>query len=116
PTDSITYKLTATSTGGCEGSGQVTILILKTLGIPNAFSPNGDGINDTWNIASLASYPNCTVEIFNRYGTKVYNSIGYSKPWDGTFNGSSLPVGVYYYIINPKNGRRPYTGNVTILK
>jgi len=116
PADSITYKLTATTSGGCEGTGQVTVLILKALGIPNAFSPNGDGINDRWVIPSLASYPNCTVQVFNRYGTAVYNSVGYFQPWDGTFNGSNLPVGVYYYIINPKNGKLPYTGYVTILK
>lgn len=116
PKDSITYKLTATTQGGCEGTGQVTILILKTLGIPNAFSPNGDGVNDVWNIPSLASYPDCVVEVFNRYGAIVYRSIGYSTPWNGTFNGSALPVGVYYYIINFKNGRQPYSGNVTILK
>lgn len=116
PKDSITYKLTAATQSGCEGSGQVRVLILKSLGIPNAFSPNGDGINDFWVIPSLASYPNCTVQVFNRFGTVVYNSVGYSKPWDGTFNGSNLPVGVYYYIVNPKNGKQPYTGYVTILK
>ncbi len=116
PKDSITYHLTATTQSGCEGTGNVTILILKTLGIPNAFSPNGDGINDVWNIASLASYPGCVVEIYNRYGSIVYRSIGYLKPWNGTFNGSSLPVGVYYYIINLKNGSKPYSGNVTIVK
>ena len=116
PKDSITYHLSASTQGGCEGKGSVTILILKTLGVPNAFSPNGDGINDVWNIASLASYPGCVVEIYNRYGSIVYRSNGYSRPWNGTFNGNSLPVGVYYYIINLNNGSKPYSGNVTILK
>ncbi|MCW3114888.1 MAG: hypothetical protein JWR18_3284 [Segetibacter sp.] len=113
---SITYKLTATTATGCEGSSSVTVLIRKSLGIPNTFSPNGDGINDVWNIAALASYPGCVVEVFNRFGNIIFRSVGYAKPWDGTFNGSSLPVGVYYYIINTGNGKKPYTGNVTILK
>ncbi|MDQ6814656.1 MAG: gliding motility-associated C-terminal domain-containing protein, partial [Bacteroidota bacterium] len=116
PLDSITYRVTVASQSGCKGNASVRVLILKSLGIPNAFSPNGDGVNDTWNIASLASYPTCVVEVFNRYGATVFRSHGYSKPWDGTFNGSILPAGVYYYLINVGNGKQPYTGNVTILK
>ncbi|MCW3081189.1 MAG: domain containing protein [Segetibacter sp.] len=116
PKDSITYKLSVTTQGGCEGNGEVTILILKDLGIPNSFTPNNDGVNDFWNIPSLSTYVDCTVEVFNRYGAIVYRSVGYTKPWNGTLNGSTLPVGVYYYIINPKNGKKAYTGNVTILR
>jgi gliding motility-associated-like protein len=83
--------------------------------IPNAFSPNGDGINDTWQIEYLESYPGTTVDIFNRYGQKVFSSVGYTKPWDGKYNGKVLPVGTYYYVINPKNGRSTMSGSVTII-
>ncbi len=55
--------------------------------IPNAFTPNGDGVNDIWDIAALQGYPQCTVNIFNRYGAMVYNSVGYPKAWDGTLMG-----------------------------
>jgi gliding motility-associated-like protein len=116
PKDSITYRLLVTTFGGCEASGEVSILILKDLHIPNSFSPNGDGINDVWSIPSLSGYADCTVEVFNRYGAIVYRSVGYSNAWNGTFNGNLLPTGVYYYIVNPKNGKKPYTGNVTILR
>lgn len=116
PLADITYKLTATGTGNCSISDETVVTVLRSLGIPNAFSPNGDGINDTWVIKYLDAYSGSTVEVFNRYGQQVLNSPGYSQPWNGTFKGSPLPVGVYYYIINPKNGRPPYTGSVTILK
>ena len=116
PFKDITYKLTVTAAGGCKSSDEVFVKVLLSLGIPNAFSPNGDGINDKWVIQYLQSYPGNTVEVFNRYGQSVFYSAGYNQPWDGTFKGSPLPVGVYYYIIDPKNGRLPYKGSVTILK
>ncbi|MDB4903695.1 MAG: hypothetical protein JWQ63_2976, partial [Mucilaginibacter sp.] len=51
-----------------------------------------------------------------RYGTLVFSSVGYGTPWDGTYNGKSLPVGTYYYIIDPKNGGNKLTGPLTILR
>jgi gliding motility-associated-like protein len=116
PLDDITYRLTVTGRGGCTNYDDVFVKLLKAPVIPNAFSPNGDGINDVWNIKYLETYPDCIVEVFNRYGQPVFSSKGYSKPWDGTINGSPLSEGVYYYVINPKNGRKPYTGSITILR
>ncbi len=116
PLADITYTIIATGTGGCKTSDQVFVKLLKSLGIPNAFSPNGDNVNDTWNIQYLENYPGATVEVFDRYGQQVHISYGYKKQWDGTFNGKILPVGTYYYIINPKNGRNKYSGSVTILR
>lgn len=84
--------------------------------IPNAFTPNGDGINDTWNIKNIDFYPNCTVMIFNRWGQNVYSSIGYGIPWDGTYHGSALPTATYYYIINLKNGLKALSGFVVIVR
>ena len=108
--------LTATGLGQCTASDTVSVKALLPVNIPNAFSPNGDGINDTWQIPYLVDYPGCTVEIFNRYGQSVYRSVGYNQPWDGRLNGNPLPVGVYYYIIELKNGFNQLTGSVTILK
>ncbi|MEO6977587.1 MAG: gliding motility-associated C-terminal domain-containing protein, partial [Mucilaginibacter sp.] len=84
--------------------------------VPNTFTPNGDGINDLWNITALSYYPDCTVTVFSRYGSVVYRSTGYGKPWDGATNGGSLPVGTYYYILDLKNGKKPMSGSVTILR
>lgn len=116
PTDDITYMLTVTSAKGCSASTTINVSVLKAPVVPNTFTPNGDGVNDTWQIKYLDSYPNCTVDIFNRFGTKLYSSIGYPIPWDGTYKGASLPVGVYYYIINPKNGRKAISGSLTIIR
>ncbi|MFL5773287.1 MAG: PKD domain-containing protein, partial [Flavisolibacter sp.] len=110
------YTLTATGQGNCSATSSLTVRILKPVAVPNSFSPNGDGINDTWKIPNLADYPGCNVEVYNRYGQMVYKSFGYSNPWDGKYNGSVLPFGTYYYIITLKNGFTPVTGSVTIVK
>jgi gliding motility-associated-like protein len=94
----------------------VSILIPQKIIIPNAFTPNGDGSNDTWSIAALLSYPNCTVSIYNRYGAAVYQSKGYQYPWDGRMNGKQLPAGTYYYIIDTQKNNQKLSGPVTILR
>ncbi len=116
PSDNTTYTLTATSSDGCKASANVYVKVLKYIKVPNAFSPNGDGIYDTWIITSLADYPGCEVEVYNRYGQIVFRSNGYEKPWDGSYNGYILPVGTYYWIIKPHNGRQPINGSVTIIR
>jgi gliding motility-associated-like protein len=115
PANDITYRLLVTGIGGCSLSDTLFVKVLKNPVIPNAFSPNGDGINDVWIIQYLDSYQGATVDIYNRYGQKVYNSIGYSNPWNGKYNGKTLPVGTYYYVINPKNGRQILSGSITIV-
>lgn len=84
--------------------------------VPNTFTPNGDGINDTWDIKNLNFYNNCTVTIFNRYGNKIFFATGYPNAWNGTYNDATLPVGAYYYIINLNNGTKPITGSLTIIR
>jgi gliding motility-associated-like protein len=84
--------------------------------VPNTFTPNGDGINDNWNIANIGAYGQSHVQIFNRYGTLVYNSVGYSTPWDGNVNGSRAPDGTYYYVITLVPGGAPIAGYLTVLR
>jgi len=112
----ITYILTVTGRGNCVVSDQVFIKVLKGPEIPNIFSPNGDGVHDKWSIKYLDTYPESTVEIFNRYGQLIYRSVGYGIPWDGTINGKDVPIGTYYYIVNPKNGRVIITGYVDVIR
>lgn len=116
PEDDATYVLTVTSGNGCLGAATVDVKVLKAPIVPNTFTPNNDGINDKWQIKYLESYPNCTVDIYNRYGEHLYSSIGYATAWDGTYNGTLLPAGTYYFIINPKNGRKKIAGSVTIIR
>jgi gliding motility-associated-like protein len=115
PPSDFNYTLTVTSDQGCTTSDDVFVKLLKSPIIPNIFSPNGDGIHDKWVIEYLESYPGCVVQIFNRYGQLVQKFVNYT-PWDGRINGKDAPVGTYYYIIDPKNGRKPITGYIDIIR
>jgi gliding motility-associated-like protein len=86
------------------------------VSVPNAFTPNGDGRNDKWEIRNLANYPNCRVTVFNRYGQAIFNSNGYSEPWNGRHNGADVPAGTYVYVIELGNGTKPMTGTVMIIR
>jgi len=115
--DDITYSLTVTGRGGCTAPPDyMFVKVLKAPNIPNTFTPNGDGINETWLIGYLDTYPDCKVEVFTRAGQSVFLSKGYKTPWDGTLKGKPLPFDTYYYIIEPGNGRAPITGYVTLVK
>jgi gliding motility-associated-like protein len=92
------------------------IITGRNCNIPNAFSPNGDGINDTWQIPFLSDYTDVQVSIYDRYGSKVYETKGRYQPWNGTINSKVLPVGVYYYVINLNNGNTPFSGSLAIIK
>jgi len=116
PDETTTYTLTARNAVGCEKQMDVTVTVLKDLAVPNAFSPNDDGFNDTWEIDGLAAYPNVVIQVFDRWGTRVFSSKGYSVPWDGRFNGVPLPVGAYYYTLSSDLLAQPLSGSVSILK
>jgi len=105
PSSDITYTLHVVSKSGCsESTAAVSVTIVQELFVPNTFSPNGDGVNDTWNITALDAYPKNVIDIYNRYGREIFRSIGNDKPWNGTVNGQPLPVGTYYYKITVNNG------------
>lgn len=83
--------------------------------IPNVFTPNGDGVNDTWEILDIGGCGKQQVTVYNRWGNEVYTSTEYTTPWDGTVNGKLLPYGTYYYVIVlGDNDQRQ--GNLIILK
>lgn len=84
--------------------------------IPNAFTPNGDNINDEWIITNSFLYPGLSVTVFNKDGFEIFASNGYKTPWNGAFNNNQSPAGTYYYIVDPKNGDKPFTGTLTIVR
>ena len=115
PQDDILYTFSATGIGNCTTKDNVFVKVLRNPKPPNTFTPNGDGINDRWDIPDLKDYPNAIVEVYNAEGQLLFRSIGYPTPWDGKFNGKLLPFGTYYYVIDPKSGRKKIVGYVTII-
>jgi gliding motility-associated-like protein len=117
PASDTTYTLHVESQGGCGVvTDDVFVRVFKKITIPNVFSPNGDGINDDWRIDGLFTFPESDITIFDRYGKQVFSQRGYTKPWDGKYKSSPLPVGTYYYIIDLKNGLKKLNGSVTVLR
>jgi gliding motility-associated-like protein len=115
PLVTTTYTLSAT-VGTCTDESKVTVTVLPRVRIPNAFSPNGDGLDDTWEIDRIAEYPESRVIVFNRWGNKLFETTGYRRgnEWNGTINGQPAPLGTYYYLITLGNGKS-YSGPLTIV-
>ncbi len=117
PANSIYYILNVVSNDGCGTAKDSTFIrVLKKIKPPNAFTPNGDGINDDWYIKDLETYAEAEVFIYSRTGQLIFQSKGYNKRWNGTFNNQPLPVGTYYYIIDLKNNIPKISGSVTIIR
>jgi gliding motility-associated-like protein len=121
-TDTFLLEVQERSAEDCPGpvrSGQVYVSQVKGmfLIIHNAFSPNGDLINDSWKIGNSEMYPEMEVTIYNRWGQSVWKSDeGYPVPWDGRSNGADLPIDSYHYVIHLYNGTKPIIGDVTIVR
>jgi gliding motility-associated-like protein len=120
PSQTTTYFLTGDN-GTCTITDEVTITVTNSLEIPNTFSPNGDGVNETWEILGIEKYPNCNIQVFTRWGQLVFQSTGYSssKRWNGTSkNGKELAPSAYYYVINLRSDDfpDPIKGTVSIIK
>jgi gliding motility-associated-like protein len=110
------YILSVVSKNNCgTSSDTVLIKIYKGIFIPNAFSPNGDGLNDTWNIPALAAYPDFELFVFNRYGEVVYRNSKSHEPWDGKFKGSPLPIGAYPYLIKLNVANQQFKGMLMLI-
>ena len=118
PSADSKYILQATSNNGCGSStDEVLVKVYDKVLIPNAFSPNGDGINDTWIIEPLDLFDESITYIYNRFGQLVHRSNGYARPWDGTHNGKPVPTGNYYYVIDLKTNNEPkMTGWVYVIR
>ncbi|MEM9388902.1 MAG: putative Ig domain-containing protein, partial [Bacteroidota bacterium] len=92
--------------------------ITPELDIVSAFTPNDDGVNDTWNILKLDFYTSVNVSVYSMDGNEVFSSNGYEEEWDGTSDGQPLVKGPYLYVIKVERNQREreFKGTVTILK
>jgi len=112
------FTVFVTDANGCFATDTVLVTVLPPIFIPNGFSPNGDGPNDVWEIDFIEFFPECQVEVYNRWGQLLFISVGYQIPWDGKYEDKEVPIGTYYYVINLNNPLFPdaYTGPLTILR
>lgn len=113
------YYLVVKDINNCEVRSPLfdfTQSVAAAVKIPSAFSPNGDGVNDTWKISGLTGYPFANITVFNRLGTRVFTSKGYGTPFTGAYKNKALPVGVYFYVIELNGACPPLKGSVTIIR
>lgn len=112
-----TYYIKITNAGGCFDIQPINVSIVEPVIVPpNAFSPNGDGIHDRWEIPLIYLYPDCVVTIYNRLGQIVFHSVGYSNPWDGKYKGLDIQAGIYYYVLQLSPKIPPQGGSLTLLR
>ncbi len=122
PIETTTYQVTAVNEAGCTETASITLDVeICNFDIPNVITPNNDSFNDYWHIPQVdAGNTSIYVEIYNRWGQKVYSAINYNNGavrWDGRNDGGEdLPHATYYYVINLNDGTTPLTGHVTILR
>ncbi len=116
PLDSITYKVTGVSPGGCEASLRIRVVVTNRLFIPSAFTPNDDGINDTWALRNIESLPNPEVFIYSRWGEVIFYSTGYATPWAGQIGDKPAPPGMYTYLIRTGFPNEYYRGELALIR
>ncbi len=120
----ILVDIKAVTNKGCKDSLRLYTKIVDNIAFGNVFSPNDDGINDVWLVPKDYLFPDLSIEIFNRWGARVWSASGdkAARGWNGkTDNGKELPIGTYYYVVkfnvNTSDGNwKPLTGSVTIIR
>jgi gliding motility-associated-like protein len=117
PPTSTDYILTVVSALGCgTATDTMHVFVYKDIFVPNAFTPNRDGRNDSWNIPALSALPNFEIRVFNRYGQLVFHTRNNNTGWNGKFNGTDQPIGTYVYLINIDNGKRILKGPLMLIR
>ncbi len=116
PTETSTVTLTLTNQGLCSTEIKYNLTVTESIKFADAFTPNGDGYNDTWIITGLEVYPQMHIQIFNRWGNLVHEQYNGYEPWNGTREGKELPDGVYFFVLEPNGGSQSFRGTVTIAR
>ena len=121
PIVTTTYTVTVTDQNGCTHTAQIVVVAKNEYEVfyPNAFSPNGDGNNDTWAPIDFGSTESVHIQIYDRWGELVFETTDINKGWDGTFAGKPLPPDVYaYYITGTLKNKKDFkkTGSLSLLK
>ncbi len=112
------YQLIAVSKNNCGNSlDAVAVKLYNDIYIPNIFTPDNNGINDTWNIPALQAFPQFELYVYDRYGKIVYTAHKQFIPWDGTYKNTALPVGAYTYLIRLNNQAKDiFKGSILLMR
>lgn len=112
----IRYTLQVENLEGCRAEATVHVTIRERIWIPDTFTPNGDGLNEVWELKGIDAYPNAELTIFNRWGQVIFHtSEGYRQSFNGTVNGQALPTGAYGYTLRPTPGQSERINGVLML-
>jgi large repetitive protein len=109
------YTVIVTDEIGCTLTESV--FVDPTIGcffIATAITPNNDGVNDTWILGGFEFFPECHINVYNRWGQNVFSSKGYGAQWDATYQGELLPTADYYFTIDYAEDKDVIMGTVTI--
>jgi gliding motility-associated-like protein len=120
PTITTTYTLTVKNSDNCTATDNAIVTVLPyCIRVMNAFTPNGDGMNDKWLVTNGGCTTEIKVAVYNRYGSVIYTNNNYSNDWDGTYKGKPVADGTYYYSVTYETitGKRiTLSGDLTILR
>ena len=111
-----TYEVRVVDANGCEAITEIFVEFIDIF-IPNFFTPDGDGNNDTWSPRNTEGFPNILTQVFDRYG-RLLAELRQGESWLGTYNGTPLPSGDYWYVVklNAPNDQREFVGNFTLYR
>ena len=111
------YTVTVMDANACGKDTSFVIATISSECVPNVFSPNGDNINDTWDLESTFLYSDSEIRVYSRYGRLIFQSVGYATAWDGkNINGNDVNDGVYFYHIEVGHDFDAIKGSVTIIR
>ncbi|RKR14815.1 gliding motility-associated-like protein [Maribacter vaceletii] len=112
-----TYTVTVIDENGCESVANIYMEFID-IDIPNVFTPDGDGLNDTWFPKNQEAFPEILTIIFDRYGREVYRMGVNDNPWDGLYQQTELPTGDYWYVIKLRGEEddREFVGHFTLYR
>ncbi len=114
------YSVVVTDSNGCAASLVITVGVSGTsecVIVPTIITPNSDGYNDEWQIRNISIFPDAEVQVFNRWGERVFSTKNpAANPWDGTYKGKVLPMDSYHYVLYLNDGSDPRSGTITIMR
>ena len=114
------YSAVVTDINGCAASVVVVVGVVGTDGcleIQDIITPNDDGYNDTWVIKNIDLFPEAEVQVFTRWGKKIFTTKNIAgNPWDGRYEGKLLPTDSYHYILHLNDGSKPRSGVISIIR